>query len=69
MLNKNINILVKLNLTQESASVNEIINQVTCSLKSMTTGIIANMIESIQTNILDCYLGTRWNEFENKMVP
>lgn len=69
MLTKNINILVKLNLTQESASVNEIINEVTRSLKSTTTDIIANIIESIQINILNCYLGTRWNEFKNKIVP
>ena len=69
MLNKNINILMDLNLTQENISVNEIIESVTNSLKAATTDIIGNIINSIQQNILDNYLGTRGNEFANKMVP
>ena len=69
MLDKNINILMDLNLTQENISVNEIIESVTNSLKAATTYIIGNIINSIQQNILDNYLGTRWNEFANKMVP
>lgn len=69
MLNKNIDILVKLNLSHESASVNEIIESVSKSLKSTTTEIISIIIDSIQKNILDTYLGIRWNEHGNKIVP
>lgn len=69
MLAKNINILVNFNLAQESASVNEIIDKVNKTLKTTTTDIIANIIESIQINVPDYHLGTRWNELNNKMVP
>ena len=69
MPNKNIDILIKLNLSQENASVNEIIKSVTKTLKSTTAEIIGNIINKIQENTLDSNLGTKWNEFENKMVP
>ena len=69
MPNKNIDILIKLNLSQENASVNEIIKSITKTLKSTTAEIIGNIINKIQENILDSNLGTKWNEFENKMVP
>lgn len=68
MLNKNVNILIKLNLSQEKVSVNEIVETVTKTLKSTTTEIIASIIDSIQENILDANLGTKWNEFSNKIA-
>lgn len=52
MPNKNIDILIKLNLSQENASVNEIIKSVTKTLKSTTAEIIGNIINRIQENIL-----------------
>lgn len=69
MLNKNIDILINLNLSQEKVSVNEIIDTVTKTLKRTTTEIIGSIINNIQENILNNYLGNRWNEFQNKMVP
>lgn len=69
MLNKNINILIKLNLSEDIASVNEIIESVNNTLKSTSTEIIGCIINNIQENMLDSYLGTKWNEFNNKMVP
>ena len=69
MLNKNIDILVNLNLSQEKVSVNEIIDTVTKTLKTTTTEIIGTIIDSIQENILDNHLGSKWNELKNKMVP
>lgn len=55
MLTKNINILVELNLAHESASVNEIIQEVTRSLKSTTTYIIDKLMaypKYIKTSII-----------------
>ena len=69
MLNKNIDILINLNLSQEKVSVNEIIDTVTKTLKRTTTEVIGSIINNIQENILNNYLGNRWNEFQNKMVP
>ena len=62
MLNKNIDILVNLHLSQEKVSVNEIIDTVTKNLKTTTTEIIGIIINSIQENILDNHLGSKWNE-------
>lgn len=69
MLNKNIYIVIKLNLSWEEVSVHEIIETVSKVLKNTTTEIIGSTINSIQQNILYTYLGSKWNEFKNKMVP
>ena len=69
MLNKNYEILCKLNLTQNNITVNDVIKAVSHQLKNVTTKIISQTINDIQDAILDKFLGTRWNEFDNKIVP
>ena len=69
MLNKNYEILCKLNLTQSNITVNDVIKAVSHQLKNVTTKIISQTINDIQDAILDKFLGTRWNEFDNKIVP
>ena len=69
MLNKNYEILCKLNLTQSNITVNDVIKVVSHQLKNVATKIISQTINDIQDAILDKFLGTRWNEFDNKIVP
>ena len=69
MLNKNYEILCKLNLTQNNITVNDVIRAVSHQLKNVATKIISETINDIQDAILDKFLGTRWNEFDNKIVP
>ena len=69
MLNKNYEILCKLNLTQSNITVNDVIKAVSHQLKNVATKIISQTINDIQDAILDKFLGTRWNEFDNKIVP
>ena len=69
MLNKNYEILCKLNLTQNNITVNDVIKAVSYQLKNVATKIIGETINDIQNAILDKFLGTRWNEFDNKIVP
>ena len=69
MLNKNYEILCKLNLTQNNITVNDVIRAVSYQLKNVATKIIGETINDIQNSILDKFLGARWNEFDNKIVP
>ena len=69
MLNKNYEILCKLNLTQNNITVNDVIKAVSHQLKNIATKIIGETINDIQNAILDKFLGSRWNEFDNKIVP
>lgn len=68
MLNKNYEILCKLNLTQNNITVNDVIRAVSHQLKNVATKIISETINDIQDAILDKFLGTRWNEFDYKIV-
>lgn len=69
MLNKNYEILCKLNLKQNNITINDVIKPVSYQLKNVATKIIGETINDIQNAILDKFLGTRWNEFDNKIVP
>ena len=69
MLNKNYEILCKLNLTQNNITFNDVIKAASHQLKNVATKIISETINDIQDAILDKFLGTRWNEFDNKIVP
>lgn len=69
MLNKNYEILCKLNLSQNNITVNDIIRAVNHELKNAAVEIIGRTIDDIQDCLLNRFLGTRWNEFENKIVP
>ena len=68
MLNKNYEILCELNLTQNNITVNNVIKAVSYQLKNVATKIIDETINNVQNAILDKFLGTRWNEFDNKIV-
>ena len=68
MINKNYEILCKLNLTQNNITVNNVIKAVSYQLKNVATKIIDETINNVQNAILDKFLGTRWNEFDNKIV-
>jgi hypothetical protein len=69
MLNKNYEILCKLNLAQNNITVNDVIRAVNHELKNAAIQIIGKTIDDIQDGILDRFLGFRWNEFDNKIVP
>ncbi len=69
MLNKNYEILCKLNLTQNNITVNDVIRAVNYELKNVAVQIIGRTINDIQDGILDRFLGIRWNELDNKIVP
>lgn len=69
MLNKNYEILCKLNLTQNNITVNDVIRAVNYELKNVAVQIIGRTIDDIQDGILDRFLGIRWNELDNKIVP
>ena len=69
MLNKNYEILCKLNLAQNNITVNNVIRAVNYELKNAAIEIIGRTIDDIQHGLLNHFLGTRWNEFENKIVP
>ena len=69
MLNKNYEILCRLNLTQNNITVNDVIKAVSYQLKNVATKIIGETINNVQNAILDKFLGTRWNEFDNKIIP
>lgn len=69
MLNKNYEILCKLNLTHNNITVNDVIRAVNNELKNVAVEIIGKTINDIQDSILDNFLGFRWNEFDNKIVP
>lgn len=68
MLNKNYEILCKLNLTQNNITVNDVIKAVSYQLKNVATKIIGETINDIQNTILDKFLGTRWNEFDTILI-
>lgn len=53
MLNKNYEILCKLNLTQKNITVNYVIKAVNYQLKNVATKIIGQTINDIQNAILD----------------
>ena len=59
----------KLNLTQNNITVNDVIKAVSHQLKNVATKIIGETINDIQNAILDKFLGSRWNEFDNKIAP
>lgn len=69
MLNKNYEILCKLNLTHNNITVNDVIRAVNNELKNTAIQIIGKTINDIQHGILDRFLGFKWNEFDNKIVP
>jgi hypothetical protein len=69
MLNKKYEILCKLNLTQNNITVNDIIRAVNYELKNTAVKIIGKTIDDIQDSLLERFLGIRWNELDNKIVP
>lgn len=69
MLNKNYEILCKLNLTQNNITVNDVIRAISYELKNVAVKMIGLTINDIQEAILNRFLGTKWNEFDNKDVP
>lgn len=69
MFNKKYEILCKLNLSQNNITVNDVIRAVNYELRNVAVEIIGSTINNIQDEILCRFLGNRWNEFENKIVP
>ena len=69
MLNKNYKILCNINLTHENITVNDIIQQIQTSLKNTPSQSIGCILNDVQKSILDKYMGKKWNEFKNKLVP
>lgn len=69
MLNNNYKILCKLNLTQNNITVNDVIRAVNYELRNVAVEIIGSTIDDIQDGLLNRFLGTRWNEFDDKIVP
>lgn len=69
MFNKKYEILCKLNLSQNNITVNDVIRAENYELRNVAVEIIVSIINNIQDEILCRFLGNRWNEFENKIVP
>ena len=69
MLKKNYEILCKLNLSHNNITVNDIIRAVNDELRNAAVQIIGKTINDVQNAILNKFLGTKWNEFDNKIVP
>ena len=68
MLNKNYEILCKLNLSHNNITVNGIIRAVNNELRNAAVQIICKTINDVQNAILNKFLGTKWNEFDTILI-
>lgn len=69
MLTKKYNIFCKTNLSQNNITVNDIIRSISNKLEELVLNFSEKIIEEIQENFLNEFLGNKWDNSEQKVVP